>query len=162
MQLRGPIFQNFPTPGQNTSIPPHQCSGAMGAPAYVPPKENLLPPLTSENKRPKLKNTRANRSHKMFDARLMRIDLIISRKAFPPLLESFSFPLSTWRPSSFVDQSKKQHDHQQQKILQICPLFRSNIECWSIEVYVGYWYTLQVISFICPSSDIMNFFSHEY
>ena len=107
MQLRGPIFQNFPTPGQNTSIPPHQCSGAMGAPAYVPPKENLLPPLTSENKRPKLKNTRANRSHKMFDARLMRIDLIISRKAFPPLLESFSFPLSTWRPSSFVDQSKK-------------------------------------------------------
>ena len=112
MQLRGPIFQNFPTPGQNTFIPPHQCSGAMGAPAYVPPKENLLPPLTSENKRPKLKNTRANRSHKMFDARLMRIDLIISRKAFPPLLESFSFPLSTWRPSSFVDQSKKQHDHQ--------------------------------------------------
>ena len=111
MQLRGPIFQNFPTPGQNTSIPPHQCSGAMGAPAHVPPKENLLPPLTSENKRPKLKNTRANRSHKMFDARLMRIDLIISRKAFPPLLESFSFPLSTWRPSSFVDQSKKQHDH---------------------------------------------------
>ena len=71
------------------------------------PPRRICRPLTSENKRPKLENTKANKSHKIFDARLMRIDLIISRKAFPPLLESFSFPLSTWKPSSFVVQSKK-------------------------------------------------------
>ena len=52
MHLRGSIFQNFLTKGQGTSLTLHQWRNGWEALAHVPPKENLLPPLTSENKRP--------------------------------------------------------------------------------------------------------------
>ena len=101
--------QKFSYPGENAtervnfSKFSYPRAGHIPSPAPVAqwghrrtcPPRRICRPLTSENKRPKLENTKANKSHKIFDARLMRIDLIISRKAFPPLLESFSFPLST-------------------------------------------------------------------
>ena len=49
--------------------------------------------MTSKNKRLKLETTRANKSLKMFDARLKRKDLILFIKAFSSLLETFTVVL---------------------------------------------------------------------